>query len=321
MEPLSIHILGCASANPLHRHRPASQVLSTRGKLFMVDCGEGTQTRLARQGLSLSRLSHIFLTHIHGDHCFGLPGLINTMGLLGRTATLHVHAPAQLGAFVEFIRRTFCPPSSFPLAFHAVAPTRHSLILDEKGLQVFSLPLSHGVPCCGYLFREKPSLPHIRRDVTDAYGIPVCRLPSIKAGADWTSPDGTLIPNARLTRPAEPPRSWAYVSDTLFLPSLPPLIEGVNLLFHEATFSGDNASLASATGHSTAAQAAMIAREAHARQLCIGHFSARLTSEEALLSEAQAVFPNTVLADEGLTIIIGSAHNTVSLPASHHRMC
>ncbi len=304
MEELTIHILGCGSANPLQRHKPASQVLSTRGKLLMVDCGEGTQMRLAQQGLPLGRLGHIFITHPHGDHCFGLPGILNTMGLLGRTAQVHIHAPAGIEPFVRQTLSIFCHDPGYPVLFHRVDTTLHQMVYEGRGIEVWSLPLSHRVPCCGYLFREKQGLRHIRREMIDAYEIPVCHINNIKAGADWTLGDGTVVPNERLTTPPSPTRSWAYVSDTCFLPALAELVRGVDLLFHEATFGKEDETRARQTYHSTSEQAATIAREAGVGRLCIGHYSARIKDEQVHLAEAQAIFPNTVLADEGIRLTL-----------------
>ncbi len=304
MEEFSVHILGCGSANPMQKHRPASQVLSTRGKLFMVDCGEGTQTRLARQGLGIGRLGHIFLSHEHGDHCFGLPGLVNTMGLLGRTARLHIHAPQSLEPFISFVTSHLCHEAGYEIVFHSLDPREHALIYEDRRLEVWSLPLRHSVPCCGYLFREKLGARHIRREMIEAYEIPVCYINGIKEGADWTLPDGTVIPNELLTTDPTPPRSWAYVSDTSFEPRLAEWLKGVDLLFHEATFAAHDELRAKQTCHSTSTQAATIAKRAGVRKLCIGHYSSRLKDEQELLREAQEVFTNTVLADEGLLLPI-----------------
>lgn len=304
MEPLELHIIGCGSANPTQRHRPACQVLSTRGKLFMIDCGEGTQVRFAKQGLSMKRVGHIFISHAHGDHCLGLPGLICTMSLLGRTAQLHIHGPQELEAFLQSAIGLFCPNLEFEVLFHAVDTKKHQIIHEDKSIEVWSLPLYHRVPCCGYLFREKPSLPHIRRDMIDMYEIPVSQINNIKAGMDWTLPDGTVVPNENLVTPPTPSRSFAYCSDTTPLPSLVPMIKDVDLLFHEATFDQENELRAKQTYHSTTLEAAEIAKEAHVGQLCIGHYSSRMRDEEKMLSEARSIFPNTILADEGKTIII-----------------
>lgn len=304
MEPLELHIIGCGSANPTQRHRPACQVLSTRGKLFMVDCGEGTQVRFAKQGLSMKRVGHIFISHAHGDHCLGLPGLICTMSLLGRTAQLHIHGPQELEAFLQSAIGLFCPNLEFEVLFHAVDTKKHQIIYEDKSIEVWSLPLYHRVPCCGYLFREKPSLPHIRRDMIDMYEIPVSQINNIKAGMDWTLPDGSVVPNENLVMPPTPSRSFAYCSDTTPLPSLVPMIKDVDLLFHEATFDQENEFRARQTYHSTTLEAAEIAKEAHVGQLCIGHYSSRMRDEEKMLSEARSIFPNTILADEGKTVII-----------------
>lgn len=299
---MQVTILGCGSANPTGRHQPASQVLEMRGKLFMVDCGEGTQMRLARAGLQMNKIGHIFITHSHGDHCFGLPGLICTMGLLGRVSQLHIHGPQELGPYLQMTLDTFVQDRTHEVLFHAVDTTCHQIIYEDRSVEVWSLPLNHRVPCCGYLFREKEGPRHIRREMTDAYDIPVCYLNNIRAGADWTMSDGTVIPNSRLTSDPTPAQSWAYVSDTRYKPQVAEWVRGVNLLFHEATFLEDDDLRARQTFHSTCVEAAAIARDAQVGQLCIGHYSARLRDEALMLRQAQAVFPRTILATEGLTI-------------------
>lgn len=301
---MTLTVVGCGSANPTRKYHPSCQILSVRGKTMMIDCGEGTQMRLAEYGLGLNRISHIFITHHHGDHCFGLPGLISTMGLLGRNSQLHIYGPEELRPFLDMVITTFCHELQYEVLFHAVDPHAHTLILDSRSVEVWSLPLRHRVPCTGYLFRERPTLPHIRREMIEAFDIPFSQINNIKAGADWTTPDGTLIPNARLTLPADPPRAFAYCSDTEYLPSLAPLVEGVDLLYHEATFGRDDLLRARQTHHSTTEQAARIALAAHARRLLIGHYSARLKDESAYLQEAQAIFPDTIFGHEGLRIDI-----------------
>lgn len=304
VEPFELYILGCGSANPTQRHLPACQVLSTHGKLFMIDCGEGTQTRFARCGLSMKRVGHIFISHAHADHCLGLPGLICTMSLLGRTSQLHIHAPQELESYLQAAMKLFCPNLEFEVIFHAVDTTKHQLVFEDRSIEVWSLPLRHRVPCCGYMFHEKPGQRHILRDIIDMYEIPVSQINNIKAGMDWTLPDGTTIPNERLTTPPSPTRSFAYCSDTTPLPSLVPMIKGVNLLFHEATFDQANEFRARQTFHSTTTEAAQIARDAEVGQLIIGHYSSRMRDESQMLAEAQQIFPNTILADEGQRINI-----------------
>ena len=304
MEPLDLHIIGCGSANPTQKHRPACQVLSTRGKNFMIDCGEGSQNRFARQGLSMKRIGHIFISHAHADHCLGLPGLICTMSLLGRTSQLHIHGPQELEPFLQSALGLFCPHLEFQVLYHVVDTRAHALIYEDRSIEVWSLPLRHRVPCCGYLFREKPGQRHIRRDMIDMYEIPISQINNIKAGMDWTLDDGTVIPNDRLTTPPSPTRSFAYCSDTAPQPSLVPLIQGVDLLFHEATFDKENEFRARQTFHSTTLEAAQIAHEAQVGRLCIGHYSSRMRNEQKLLAEARSIFANTILANEGLKISI-----------------
>lgn len=208
MEPFRVHILGCGSALPTLRHYASSQLVEIRGKLMMIDCGEGTQMQLRRCHARFTKLSHVFISHLHGDHCFGLIGMISTFGLLGRTATLHVHGPAALGDMLHQQIQFFCRDLGYEVEFHPVDTNRHQVIYEDRSLTVESLPLCHRLPTSGFLFREKPSLPHIRRDMIDFYGISESQIQNIKNGADWMTPDGETIPNERLVTPADPPRSY-----------------------------------------------------------------------------------------------------------------
>lgn len=305
MERFELHILGCGSALPTLRHHPTSQIVLRGDKLFMVDCGEGSQLQMRHQRLSFSKLHHIFISHLHGDHCFGLMGLISTFSLLGRTGDLVIHAPGELEDLLRPWLKFYCKGAGFQVIIQAFDTTRSETIYEDKTLTVSTIPLRHRLPCCGFLFRERQSLPHIRRDVTDYYEIPVYAFNSIKEGAGWTTPDGRVIPHEWLVSPAAPPRSYAYCSDTAYLPENVPLLEGVDLLFHEATFSRAESARATETFHSTAEQAATMARDAHVKKLVIGHFSARFDDESGLLAEARAVFPETIVANEGLCIPIG----------------
>ena len=299
MEPFKIHILGCGSALPTTRHFSSIQIVESRGKLYMIDCGEGAQLQLRRSGLSFERLGHVFISHIHGDHCFGLIGLISTLGLLGRTATLHVHAPAELKRMLETqLTLFFNYDIGYQIEFHGVDTTVQQVIFEDRSLTVESIPLEHRMPCCGFLFREKPSLPHIRRDMIDAYNIPVSQINNIKAGQDYTLPDGTVVEHQRLVTPAAPPRSYAYCSDTRYMPNLHKRLMGVNTLYHESTYADDKLAGAEKYYHSTARQAATVARDAQVGKLLLGHYSARYTNEEILLNEAQEVFPNSFLTHE-----------------------
>ena len=288
MEPFRVHILGCGSALPTLHHNASAQVVEIRGKLFLVDCGEGTQVQLRR----------VFITHLHGDHCFGLIGMLSTFGLLGRTARLAIYAPAALEAMLKQQMQLFCHDFDYEVDFHAVDTNQQQVVYEDRSLTVETIPLEHRMPCCGYLFREKPSLPHIRRDMIDFYEIPTSQINNIKAGADWTTPDGEVVKNERLVEPADPVRSYAYCSDTRYIPTLHERIKGVSTLYHESTYGEDNLLMAQKYYHSTARQAALVAREAGVGQLLLGHYSSRYEDEQVLLREAQEVFENTRLTDE-----------------------
>lgn len=304
MEKFEVNILGCGSALPTMRHYPSAQVVNVRDKLFMIDCGEGAQLQLRRSRLKFSRLNHIFISHLHGDHCFGLIGLISTFGLLGRTETLHIYAPAPLESLLRPQLDYFCQGMPYEVEVHELAVEGYSLIYEDRSVEVYAFPLRHRVPCMGFCFREKPVLPHIIREKIDFYKVPDYAIARIKQGADWVLDDGTVVPNAHFVRPAQPPRSYAYCSDTTYLPEIVPYLRGVDLLYHEATFAECDKRRARETCHSTARQAAEMARMIRARRLCIGHFSARYDDEELLLQEAQTIFPDTVLARENLNLQI-----------------
>lgn len=302
MEPFNIHILGCGSALPTLKHYASSQVVEIRGKFFMIDCGEGTQIQLRRSRIGFTKIQAVFISHLHGDHCFGLIGLISTFGMLGRTAPLHVYAPADLEKFLDEEIRLFCNALEFDVVFHPVDTTRHQTIYEDRSLTVESIPLDHRIACSGFLFREKPTLPHIRRDMIDCYEVPVSQINNIKNGADWVTPDGETIPNSRFTVPSAPPRAYAYCCDTRYKPQLSQIVKGVNLLYHDSTYDSSCAGRAHLYYHSTSQQAAQVALDAHVGRLMLGHFSARYDNEDNILKEAQAIFPNSFLANEGLTV-------------------
>lgn len=302
MEPFKIHILGCGSALPTLKHSASSQVVELRGKFFMVDCGEGTQMQLRRTHVNFTKIQAVFISHLHGDHCFGLMGLISTFGMLGRTAPLHVYAPAAFGPLLESQLQMFCPGMEYKVEFHAVDTRQNIIIYEDRSLSVETVPLDHRIACCGFLFREKPTLPHIRRDMIDYYNIPLSQINNIKNGAGWTTDDGVEVPHERLTYPSDPPRSYAYCSDTRYMPSLHRVVEGVNVLYHESTYDSAYADRARLYYHSTAAQAATVARDAHVGKLVLGHYSARYENEEGILAEARAIFPNSILGQEGLVV-------------------
>ena len=300
MEPFKIHILGCGSALPTLKHNASSQLIEMRGKCFMVDCGEGAQMQFRRSHIHFSKLNAIFISHMHGDHCFGLMGLLSTLGMLGRTSKLRIYAPKDYEPLfrqqVEFFMQTM----EYEMEMIPVDTEKQQVIYEDHSLTVETVPLQHRVPCCGFIFREKPTLPHIRRDMIDYYGIPVSQINNIKNGADWTNEDGDVIPNARLVQPADTPRSYAYCSDTRFMPALKEQVKGVTVLYHESTYTAEQEDRAKIYYHSTARQAATIAAGAGVGTLLLGHYSARYNDEKVLLEEAKAVFPNSILTQEGM---------------------
>ncbi|MBQ9287893.1 MAG: ribonuclease Z [Bacteroidaceae bacterium] len=298
MEKFEVVILGCGCALPTSRHFNAAQVVNLRNKLFLIDCGEGTQIQFRRNKLNFNKLGHIFISHLHGDHFFGLMGLISTFNLLGRTAQLYVHAPAPLRNILQPQIDYFCQEMNYEVTLDEIDSTKHQLIYEDRSVEVWSLPLNHRVPCCGFLFKEKPLKKHIIADKIKQYNIPIYAINSIKDSKDYTLPDGTIIPNDQLTTPADPTRSYAYCSDTRYLPQLAEYLQDLDILFHEATFGEDKKNLAFATYHSTAAQAATLAKECHAKKLFIGHYSARYDDENILLNEAREIFPETFLTKE-----------------------
>lgn len=300
MQPFKVHILGCGSALPTLKHNASSQVVEIREKFFMIDCGEGTQVQLRRSRIHFNKISSVFISHLHGDHCFGLIGLISTFGMLGRTAPLHVYAPADFEPILQRQMGFFCNGLEYKVHFHSIDTTVSKVVYEDKSVTVSTIPLNHRIACCGYLFREKPTLPHIRRDMIDFYNVPESQRNNIKNGMDWVTPNGDVIPNSRLTTPPDEPRSYAYCSDTKYMPSLYKLVKGVNLLYHEATYCEDNKDRAALFYHSTAHQAATVALNAEAKMLLLGHFSARYNNEETMLEEAKKVFQNTKLANEML---------------------
>ena len=228
MEKFELHILGSGSALPTTRHFPTSQVVNLRDKLFMIDCGEGAQLQFRKSRLKFSRLNRIFISHLHGDHCFGLLGLISTLNLLGRTADLHIHSPKGLEELLTPMLAFFNYQMTYKIFFHAFETKEAALIYEDRSLTVTTIPLRHRMPCCGFLFAEKPRPNHILRDMIDFYQVPVYELNRIKNGADYVTPEGEVIPNARLTRSSAAPRRYAYCSDTIYLPSITEQIKGVD---------------------------------------------------------------------------------------------
>ncbi|MCF0202756.1 MAG: ribonuclease Z [Bacteroidaceae bacterium] len=301
---MKVHFLGCGSALPTMQHNNAAQVVETEGHLFLIDCGEGTQIWLRRSKIAFSRLQAVFISHLHGDHLFGLIGLISSFCLLDRKTPLHIYAPSELEDFLYMQIKMFCRNMSYEVVFHAIDTTQQAVIFDSDAVSVSSLPLNHKVPCSGFIFTEKQRLPHINRVMADFYHVPHYKMNDIKHGEDFITSDGEAVPYTRLTTPAAPARSYAYCSDTKYMPELHRSLAGVNVLYHEATYAGDMADKAEKYFHSTAGEAAQVAKAAQVERLYLGHYSQRYTDKSVLLNEAKAIFPSTFLSEERMVITV-----------------
>lgn len=298
-------ILGCNSALPTANRFQTAQVLNVSERFFLIDCGEGTQIQLRRFKSSLQKINHIFISHLHGDHFIGLPGLISSMALLGRTKPLHIYGHQPLKGYLDYHTKLFGGRMQFPVEFHLNNPKQPTLIFEDKVVEIYSFPLNHGtMPTAGFLFREKPRLANLIREKLQKYQIPVREMQHIRQGADFITEQGQIISNKELVVPPPPPRSYAYCSDTRYDERLVSIVKGVDLLYHEATFSEREKDLATKRSHSTAAQAATIAQKAEVAQLLIGHYSARYPDKTILEQEAQAVFPDTIAVEDGTKIVI-----------------
>lgn len=296
---MRLQIIGCYAATPRRMSRPSAQVLEVGSSLLLIDCGEGTQMELRRLRIRFSRIEHIFISHLHGDHFFGLPGLVATFRLMGRERPLHIYGPAGIKQAITLMLRVGDSWTQYPLHFHELQGFESELLLDNHHFQVETLPLSHRIYANGFLVREKPGERRLRVEAARKYGVDRAYFRKVKQGGDAPGRDGSSIPNELLTDPPPEPNSYAYCSDTAYEPGLVPLLQGVNTLYHEATFLETEAHLARKTGHSTAAEAARIARDASVGQLILGHYSTRYKSLHAFREEAAAIFPNTLLAEDG----------------------
>lgn len=301
MSTFTIHTLGCGSAKPTVRHLPSCTVVDHRGTLYMIDCGEGAQRSFQLARLKFSRLRHIFLTHLHGDHVLGLPGLLSSLALGNEGGKITIHTFAEGERILRTILDFFAKELTFELDFNIIRP-EDAVILDTPSLSVRSVRLHHRVPCVGYIFEEKPRQRHIRRDMIDFHKVPVSKIKEIKEGADFVTPEGKVIPNTVLTSDADPSLSYAHIADTIYMPGLAEKIGPVDLLYHETTYLDQHQAEAKARFHSTARQAAAVARDAGAKKLLTGHYSSRYKDDSQFAKEAQSIFPDVILNHEGLSI-------------------
>ncbi|MES2593245.1 MAG: ribonuclease Z [Bacteroidota bacterium] len=301
MQNFELTILGCSSATPTSSRNPTAQLLNIAERFFLIDCGEATQIQLRRYKIKFQRINHIFISHLHGDHYFGLMGFLSSLHLLGRTVDLHLFCPPELQEIIELQFKHSQTYLKYKIIYHPHQYIANDLIFEDDKVEIRTILLNHRIPCCGFLFTEKPLPATISTDTLQKYRIPVERINSIKNGSDYTTASGTVVANKDLVINHKP-RSYAYCSDTCYDERIIESIKGANLLYHEATFMNDMLPRAKETFHSTALQAGTIASKAQVHQLMIGHYSARYKNLQPLLLEAQSVFQNTLLAVEGESI-------------------
>ena len=300
---MKLNILGCYAATPRSFTNPTSQVLEMKNELFLIDCGEGTQVQLRRNKIKFNKIKHIFISHLHGDHCYGLVGLISTFRLLNRENELHVYGPKGIKEIITLQLKLSNSWTNYPLYFHELESKEPLVIYEDEKLSVETIPLIHRIYTNGFLFKEKPGDRKLLIDKAVSYNIDVSLFKSIKKGKDVTSESGELIPNHLVTADPEPTKSYAYCSDTAFNQKMIPQISGATVLYHESTFLEDKAQLAFPTKHSTAKEAALIAKEAGVKQLILGHYSTRYHNINLFREEAATIFPEVDLADDGKVFI------------------
>lgn len=301
---MKLTILGCYAATPRTFTNPTSQVLEIKNHMFLIDCAEGTQVQLRRNKIKFSKINHIFISHLHGDHFYGLIGLVSSFMLLNRTNDLHIYGPKGIKEVITLQLRLSNSWTSYGLCFHELESNESVVVYEDDKVIVSTIPLKHRIYTNGYLFREKIGEKRINAEAMKAHQIEVCYFQNVKNGKDVTLDDGTIIPNAILTFEPVPPKSYAFCSDTVYNEQIVAKIKNVDLLYHEATFLESESALAERTMHSTAKQAAAIALQGDVKQLLLGHYSTRYDNITLFKEEAEAVFPNVLLADDGLSFEI-----------------
>jgi ribonuclease Z len=300
-----VTILGSSSATPIFNRNPSSQALNINDRLYLIDCGEGTQQQMLHFGIKASRIDYIFISHLHGDHYLGLLGLLSSLHLNGRSKPLKIFAPAPLKEIIELQLKYSETVLEYPIEYINTNPVTAEIILDNQDVTVETIPLDHRIPCTGFLFKEKKRNRKLLREKVEELNIPIEYYTALKKGNDYTAPDGKVYKNDLLTLPASDPHSYAYCSDTLYNPQYFSQVSNVDLLYHESTFLNDMLERAQSTYHTTALQAGNVALQTGAKRLLLGHFSARYKTLTELLDETKTVFPETELAVEGKTFVIG----------------
>ncbi|WP_294821559.1 ribonuclease Z [uncultured Flavobacterium sp.] len=296
---MNLTILGCYAATPRTLTNPTSQVLEISNRMFLIDCGEGTQVQLRKNKLRFSKINHVFISHLHGDHFYGLIGLISTFSLLNRKTDLHVYGPKGVKEIILLQLRLSNSWTGYNLYFHELEGKETEIVYEDKKVVVSTIPLKHRVYTNGFLFREKPGERKLNIEAVEKHGIDVVYYQKIKNGGDINLDDGRLVPNAELTFDPPASKSYAFCSDTLYDEGIVPLIKDVDVLYHESTFLESELHLCEKTMHATARQAAAIAKMANVKKLILGHFSTRYESIELFRDEAKSVFGDVELADDG----------------------
>ena len=301
---MKLHILGCYAATPRTLSNPTAQVLEIRNHLVLIDCGEGTQVQLRKNKIKFSRIGHIFISHLHGDHFFGLPGLLTTFQMLGRDKPLHIYGPEGIKEGITLLFKLGNAWTDYPLYFHELSSNEPESIMENQDFSVKTIPLDHRIYTNGFLFTEKPLPRKLDYEKAVSLGIKHHQFNAIKEGADGKTDDGQFVDNKELTFDPPPVKSYAYCSDTAYSEDLIPLVKGVNAMYHDATFIETESDLAVKTKHATARQAALLAKKAAVKMLILGHYSTRYKNLEPFLEQAGEIFPNTVLGEDGKTIEI-----------------
>jgi ribonuclease Z len=300
-----VTILGCGAATPTLRRNPTAQIINLHDRFYLIDCGEGTQVQLRRFRFKFQKIDHIFISHLHGDHYLGLPGLISSMHLLGRIKPLHIYCPEPLEELIRLNLEYSDTYVNFDLHYHHHNFKKGELLFENQAIEILSFPLKHRIACCGFIVQEKKKRRRILKEKAAELGLTIADFARLKDGEDIVKPDGVMVKNEDVTEPPYASRKYAYCSDTAYYEKIIPHVQGADLMYHESTFLSDLEKRAKDTFHSTASQAATIAKMAEVKQLVLGHYSSRYKTTEAFLEEARPVFRDTETAEDGRTFVVG----------------
>ncbi len=300
----NVTILGSSSALPTSKRNLTAHLVNHDERFFLIDCGEGTQIQLRRYKKKIARINHIFISHLHGDHVFGLFGLISTLSMLGRKNALNIYANPKLEEILKSHFNFFQDDIQYPIIYHSFGNKKPQLLYEDEKLEISTIPLKHRIPCVGFIFREKTKPLNVIKEYISFYNLGIKDIINIKNGQDYITEEGKIIPNKKLTSPPTPPKIYAFCTDTKYSESIIPFIENADLLFHETTFLEKDEKLAKKTYHSTTKQAAKIAQLAKVKKLIIGHFSSRYKDDSQFLKETSTIFENTIMAEDGIEIEI-----------------